>query len=135
MAVVSAIISTIVARPDADHAEVLVKRMATMLQIEFPEVSAMLIEASEDVTACRHFPQTYRKELRSIGTIERPNVAIKQQTCVVGIFLNDVTALRRNTAVCVDIHADYAGHCRMTRSGASRFSLLDLHHVRGRHHS
>ena len=104
---VSAIISTIFAQPDTDHVEAQVAEVATMLRRSFPEVSTMLLDAAEDITAFRHFPQAHWKKLWSSNAIERLNAAIKQRTRVVGIFPNDAAALRLITTVCVDEHDEW----------------------------
>jgi putative transposase len=67
----------------------------------------MLLDAAEDITAFRHFPQAHWKKLWSSNAIERLNAAIKQRTRVVGIFPNDAAALRLITTVCVDEHDEW----------------------------
>ncbi len=122
---VLAIISTIFARPDADHVEAQVKKVATMLKKSFPEVSTMLLDAAEGITAFRHFPQAHWKKLCSSNVIERVNAGIKPRTRVVGIFPNDAAALRLITAVCVDEHDEWLAAERRYMSQESMELLKD----------
>lgn len=122
---VSAIISTIFAQPDAEHVEDQVKEVATMLKKSFPEVSEILLDAAEDITAFRHFPQAHWKKLWSSNAIERLNAGIKQRTRVVGIFPNDAAALRLITAVCVDEHDEWLATERRYMSQESMELLSD----------
>lgn len=52
---VSAMVRTVFAQPDADHIERQVRVVAAMVKGQFPAVSEMLFDASEDITAFRHF--------------------------------------------------------------------------------
>ena len=77
---VSAIISTIFAQPDATHVEAQVKEVAKMHQKTFPEVSEMLFDVTEVTTVFRHFPQVHWKKIWSSNAIERLNASINQRT-------------------------------------------------------
>lgn len=105
---VAAMIRTVFAQPDATHVERQVKEVAATMQRQFPIVTEMLEDASEDVTAFRHFPVNHWQKIWSTNSLERLNAEIKRRTNVVGIFPNDAAALRLITAVCVEAHDEWS---------------------------
>jgi transposase-like protein len=107
-AMVAAMIRTVFAQPDAIHVERQVKEVAATMKRQFPLVTEMLEDASEDVTAFRHFPPSHWVKIWSTNSLERLNAEIKRRTNVVGIFPNDAAALRLITAVCVEAHDEWS---------------------------
>ncbi len=105
---VAAMVRTIFAQPDATHVERQVKEVAATMRRQFPHVTEMLEDASEDVTAFRHFPTNHWQKIWSTNSLERLNAEIKRRTNVVGIFPNDAAALRLITAVCVEQHDEWS---------------------------
>jgi len=104
---VAAMIRTIFAQPDATHVERQLKEVAATMHKQFAQVQEMLLDAAEDVTAFRHFPNAHWQKLWSTNSLERLNAEIKRRTNVVGIFPNDAAALRLITAVCVEAHDEW----------------------------
>ena len=105
---VAAMVRTIFAQPDAEHVERQVKEVAATMKRQFPLVTEMLEDASEDITAFRHFPTNHWQKIWSTNSLERLNAEIKRRTNVVGIFPNDAAALRLITAVCVEQHDEWS---------------------------
>src|SRR3954470_3072216 len=105
---VAAAIRTIFAQPDADHVRAQLTEVASMLSSQFPDVSAMLTDAAEDLLAFTGFPQAHWRKLWSTNPLERLNSEIKRRTNVVGIFPNDASVLRLVTAVIVETHDEWA---------------------------
>lgn len=56
---VAAMIRTIFAQPDAGHVERQVKEVAATMKRQFSVVNEMLLDATEDLTAFRHFPTNH----------------------------------------------------------------------------
>jgi len=92
---------------------------------QFPHVTEMLEDASEDVTAFRHFPTNHWQKIWSTNSLERLNAEIKRRTNVVGIFPNDAAALRLITAVCVEQHDEWSVSERRYLSQESMDQLKD----------
>ncbi len=105
---VAAMVRTIFAQPDGEHVERQVKEVAATMKRQFPLVTEMLEDASEDITAFRHFPTNHWQKIWSTNSLERLNAEIKRRTNVVGIFPNDAAALRLITAVCVEQHDEWS---------------------------
>ena len=105
---VAAMVRTIFAQPDGEHVERQVKEVTATMKRQFPLVTEMLEDASEDITAFRHFPTNHWQKIWSTNSLERLNAEIKRRTNVVGIFPNDAAALRLITAVCVEQHDEWS---------------------------
>lgn len=104
---VAAAMRTIFAQPDARHVNAQLDEIARMLAGQFPDVSAMLLDAREDLLAFAAFPVVHWKKIWSTNPLERLNGEIKRRTRVVGIFPNDAAVLRLITAVIVDTHDEW----------------------------
>jgi putative transposase len=104
---VAAAIRTVFAQPDRDHVRSQLTEITAMLEPQFPDVAAMLADATEDLLAFAAFPQAHWRKIWSTNPIERLNAEIKRRTRVVGIFPNDAAALRLVTAVIVETHDEW----------------------------
>ena len=105
---VAAAIRTIFAQPDPAHVRAQLAEVASMLDGQFPEVSAMLTDAAEDLLAFTGFPQAHWRKIWSTNPLERLNGEIKRRTNVVGVFPNDASVLRLVTVVIVETHDEWA---------------------------
>src|SRR3954466_169080 len=101
---VAAAIRTIFAQPDAGHVHSQLDEVARMLEVQFPDVAAMLRDAAEDLLAFTAFPVAHWRKIWSTNPLERINGEIKRRTNVVGIFPNDASIVRLVTAVLVETH-------------------------------
>ena len=104
---VAASIRTIFAQPDATHVRSQAKEVTSMLASQFPDVSTMLSDATEDLLAFSAFPVVHWKKVWSTNPLERLKGEIKKRTNVVGIFPNDESVLRLVTAVIVETHDEW----------------------------
>jgi transposase-like protein len=105
---VAAAIRTIFAQPNADHVRSQLTEVTTMLAPKFPDVAALLTDATEDLLAFSTFPQAHWRKIWSTNPLERLNGEIKRRTNVVGIFPNDAAVARLVTAVIVETHDEWA---------------------------
>ena len=105
---VAAAVRTVFAQPDADHVRSQLDEVTRMLASQFPDVAAMLADATEDLLAFTSFPQAHWRKLWSTNPLERLNGEIKRRTNVVGIFPNDAAVARLITAVVVETHDEWA---------------------------
>ena len=105
---VAAAVRTVFAQPDTAHVHRQLAEVVRMLKGQFPDVAAMLADASEDLLAFTTFPQAHWRKLWSTNPLERLNGEIKRRTNVVGIFPNDASILRLITAVVVETHDEWA---------------------------
>jgi putative transposase len=105
---VAAAIRTIFAQPNAQHVRSQLTEVTTMLAPKFPDVAAMLTDATEDLLAFSTFPQAHWRKIWSTNPLERLNGEIKRRTNVVGIFPNDAAVARLVTAVIVETHDEWA---------------------------
>jgi len=105
---VAAAIRTIFAQPDPSHVRSQLDEVARMLDTQFPDVAAMLRDASEDLLAFCNFPAAHWRKIWSTNPLERINGEIKRRTNVVGIFPNDASIIRLVTAVLVETHDEWA---------------------------
>ena len=60
---VAAMVRTIFAQPDVEHVERQVKEVTATMKRQFPLVTEMLEDASEDITAFRHFPTNHWRKI------------------------------------------------------------------------
>ena len=105
---VAAAIRTIFAQPDAAHVRSQLAEVTSMLAPKFPDVAAMVDDATEDLLAFTAFPQAHWRKIWSTNPLERLNGEIKRRTNVVGIFPNDASVARLVTAVMVEAHDEWA---------------------------
>lgn len=104
---VTAMIRTIFAQPDAASVAGQLRAVADMLQPKFPEVAVMLTDAEADLTAFATFPKPHWRRLWSTNPLERVNKEIKRRSNVVGIFPDDASVIRLIGAVLMDVHDEW----------------------------
>ncbi len=100
--VIAAAIRTIFAQPGQKTALEQLRRVADGLTMQYPKVSRLLDEATEDELAYMGFPAEHRRQLHSTNILERLNREIKRRTDVVGIFPNRVAAVRLVGAILLE---------------------------------
>lgn len=105
---VAAAVRTIFAQPDAAHVRSQLGEVIHMLEDRFPDIAAMLSDATEDLLAFTGFPQAHWRKIWSTNPLERVNGEIKRRTNVVGIFPNDASVARLVTAVVLETHDEWA---------------------------
>ena len=67
-----------------------------------PKVCQLLQAAEEDLPACMAFPPEHWSELRSTNPLQRVNREIGRRSDVVGIFPNDISAIRLAGALLIE---------------------------------
>ena len=105
---VAAAIRTIFAQPTAEAVSAQFERILDTLHGQFPEVTAMLADAREELLAFAAFPIEHWRKLWSTNPIERLHREVKRRTDVVGVFPNDAAIGRLVTAVIVEQHDEWA---------------------------
>jgi putative transposase len=104
-------------------------QVSAMLAAKFPRAAELMVKASEDVLAFRHFPSQHWKKVWSTNLLERVNEEIKRRTRVVGIFPNDAAIERLVGAVLLeqDEHWQLEGRRMFSAESMSAIpSLEDL---------
>ena len=105
---VAAAIRTIFAQPSAEAVSAQFDRIIDTLEPQFPQVTAMLLGAREDLLAFSAFPFEHWRKIWSTNPLERLHREIKRRTDVVGVFPNDEAIERLVTAVIVEQHDEWA---------------------------
>jgi putative transposase len=105
---VAAAIRTIFAQPNAEAVAAQFERITATLESQFPDVTAMLVAAREDLLAFSAFPLEHWRKTWSTNPLERVHREIKRRTDVVGVFPNDAAVDRLVTAVIVEQHDEWA---------------------------
>ena len=105
---VAAAIRTIFAQPSAEAVSAQFDRIIDTLEPQFPQVTAMLLDAREDLLAFSAFPFEHWRKIWSTNPLERLHREIKRRTDVVGVFPNDEAIERLVTAVIVEQHDEWA---------------------------
>ena len=91
---VATVIRTIFEQPDEASAREQLRRAVDGLQVRFPKVAELLVEAEADLLVHFTFPETHRPRIRSTNPLERLNKEIKRRTQVVGIFPTRASLIR-----------------------------------------
>jgi putative transposase len=104
---VAAAVRTIFAQPDAAAVTDQLDSIAAKLGRQFPAVEVMLRDAAPDLTAFAAFPQAHWRKIWSTNPLERVNKEIKRRTNVVGIFPNELGALRLAGSVLIEVHDEW----------------------------
>jgi transposase-like protein len=104
---VLAAVRSIFSEKDQESARAALHRTATMLEKKFPEVSAMLVEAEDDLLAYMVFPEPHRRQISSTNPLERVHKEIKRRTRVVGIFPTRQSLVRLGGALLAEQHDEW----------------------------
>ena len=120
---VLAIIRTIFAQPDSRSARTQLDDVAARLENRFPAVSAMLLDAREDLLAYAAFPSAHWRKIWSTNPLERVNREIKRRSDVVATFPNELAVLRLTGAVLLEIHDEWAADKKRYLSQGSMAAL------------
>jgi transposase-like protein len=105
---VAATIRTIFAQPTGAMVRAQLEQVADRLEPGFPDVAAMLVEATEDLLAFTAFPVKHWKKVWSTNPLERVNKEIKRRADVIGIFPNEAAVTRLTGAILLEIHDEWA---------------------------
>jgi putative transposase len=105
---VAATIRTIFAQPSGAMVRAQLEQVADRLEPGFPDVAAMLVEATEDLLAFTAFPVKHWKKIWSTNPLERVNKEIKRRADVIGIFPNEAAVTRLTGAILLEIHDEWA---------------------------
>jgi putative transposase len=105
---VAALVRTIFAQPDHATALAQLHKIAEGLRARFPQATALLLEAAEDILAHRHFPTDHRTRLHSTNPLERLHKEVKRRSAVVGIFPNRGALLRLVGAILAEQDDEWA---------------------------
>ena len=123
---VATTIRTIFAQPTGAMVRAQLEQVADRLEPGFPDVAALLTEATEDLLAFTTLPVGHWKKIWSTNPLERVNKEIKRRTDVVGIFPNEAAVTRLTGAVLLEIHDEWAVDTRRYLSLRSLAQLDQL---------
>ena len=86
----------------------------------FPRLATLLDDAREDVLAYLDFPADHWRKVWSTNPLECLNKVIKRRTDVVGVFLDEASALRLIGAVLAEQHDEWQSGPRYLWTGSMR---------------
>jgi transposase-like protein len=109
---VLALIRTIFAQPDAASARAQLDDVAARLEVRYPVIAGMLLDAREDLLAYTAFPTAHWRKIWSTNPLERVNKEIKRRSDVIGVFPNEAAVLRLAGAVLIEVHDEWAADPR-----------------------
>ena len=116
---VLAAVRLIFQQPDKLRAKEELRALADRLQERLPRVTALLLEAEEEILAHMDFPTEHWKQISSTNPLERLNKEINRRTRVVGIFPDEKSLIRLIGAVLAEQNDEWA----VSRRYMSRHSL------------
>ena len=105
---VATLVRTIFAQPDAASTWAQHERICEQLAERFPQATALLADAAEDLLAFASFPKEHWRQIWSNNPQERLNKEIRRSTDVVGIFPDRTSAIRLVGAVLAEQHDEWA---------------------------
>ena len=105
---VSAAFRSIFALADPDDVLARYDEVTDTVQARFPKAAESLRYARSDVLAFAAFPREHWRKIWSNNPLERLNKEVKRRSNVVGIFPNDLAAIRLIGAVLADQHDEWA---------------------------
>jgi putative transposase len=117
--VISALIRTIFAQPDADSARTQLRLVVDQLTPIAPKVAALLAGMETDLLAYTGFPKAHWSKIWSNNPIERLNRELKRRTDVVSIFPDTGSVIRLVGALLVDINDEMIAADRRYIAAAS----------------
>lgn len=115
---VAAALRTVFAQPTKEDAREALHKLVGQLD-RFPEASALLEDAADDILAFADFPDAHWKQIWSNNPQERLNKEIRRRTDVVGIFPNRESIIRLVGAVLCEQNDEWM----VTRSYMTQESL------------
>jgi len=110
-------------QPDKARAKEELRALADRLKDRLPRVSALLLEAEEEILAHMDFPTEHWKQISSTNPLERLNKEINRRTRVVGIFPCEKSLIRLIGAVLCEQNDEWA----VARAYMSRHSLARIY--------
>jgi transposase-like protein len=120
---VLAAVRLIFGQTDKARAREELRALADRLQERLPRVSALLLEAEEEILAHMDFPAEHWKQISSTNPLERLNKEINRRTRVVGIFPDEKSLVRLIGAVLSEQNDEWA----VSRKYMSRHSLTRIY--------
>ena len=105
---VAATTRTVFAQPTGAMVRAQLEQVADRLEPRFPDVAAMLVEATEDLLAFTAFPVKHWKKVWSTNPLERVTKEIKRRADVIGIFPNEAAVTRLSGAILLEINDEWA---------------------------
>lgn len=120
---VLAAVRLIFQQPDKARAQEELRALADRLRDRLPRVSALLLEAEEEILAHMEFPTEHWKQISSTNPLERLNKEINRRTRVVGIFPDEKSLIRLIGAVLAEQNDEWA----VSRKYMSRHSLARIY--------
>jgi putative transposase len=120
---VLAAVRLIFQQPDKARAQEELRALADRLRDRLPRVSALLLEAEEEILAHMEFPSEHWKQISSTNPLERLNKEINRRTRVVGIFPDEKSLIRLIGAVLAEQNDEWA----VSRKYMSRHSLARIY--------
>lgn len=117
--VISALIRTIFAQPDADSARTQLRLVVDQLEPLAPKVAALLAGMETDLLAYTGFPKAHWSKIWSNNPIERLNRELKRRTDVVSIFPDADSVIRLVGALLVEINDEMIAADRRYIAAAS----------------
>ena len=104
---VATLVRTIFAQPDVTQVHAQFNRVVDQLQVQFPAVTELLLDAEVDLLAFSAFPPEHWRQIWSNNPQERLNREIRRRTDVVGIFPNRAACIRLVGAVLAEQHDEW----------------------------
>jgi putative transposase len=120
---VLAAVRLIFQQPDKVRAQEELRALADRLRDRLPRVSALLLEAEEEILAHMEFPTEHWRQISSTNPLERLNKEINRRTRVVGIFPCEKSLIRLIGAVLAEQNDEWA----VSRKYMSRHSLARIY--------
>jgi len=120
---VLAAVRLIFQQPDRVRAKEELRALADRLRDRLPRVSALLLEAEEEILAHMELPTEHWRQISSTNPLERLNKEINRRTRVVGIFPDEKSLIRLIGAVLAEQNDEWA----VSRRYMSRHSLARIY--------
>ena len=107
-------------QPDAPATRAKLSVVTDAYRERFPRLATLLDDAREDVLAYLDFPADHWRKVWSTNPLECLNKVIKRRTDVVGVFLDEASALRLIGAVLAEQHDEWQSGPRYLWTGSMR---------------
>ena len=124
-AMVAATVRTIFEQPNRTAAETQLLVVIEALQVRFPQVVQLLLEAEAEVLTFYDFPAEHRRQIYSTNPLERLNKELKRRSAVVGIFPNRGAVLRLFGALLAEQNDEWVvGHRYFSETSMRKLLLV-----------